>query len=369
MATIKTTQSLETAYILEVDANPALGPGTPAPIGSIATTLDGVGSFYKFGPLDTDWIINLGATGATGPTGSTGPTGLTGSIGATGSTGSTGATGNTGVTGAIGNTGSTGNTGVTGNEGPRGFTGATGLTGSTGATGNMGVTGTTGNTGSTGTTGIAGSTGNTGSTGSQGSTGNTGATGNEGPRGFTGSAGATGSTGTTGNTGVTGSSGITGSAGATGSAGSTGSTGATGATAQDIFSVLILNGSLNPADATSYYSGISRTQTPTITQGDNDFNLGFACTLIRAVLTSTATAPGTGENSTAKLRNLTQATSSTIGTFTSDFTSPVCGTFTYSGLSIAVGASDFIAFQQDTPTWVVNPANQAIAILLIFKVG
>lgn len=255
MAVIKIISSLETAFIIEVDVNPSLAPGTPAPIGSIALALDGSGTFYKFGALDTDWRINLGPTGPTGATGNTGATGPSGSTGATGATGSTGNTGSTGATGGIG------------------------ITGVTGATGR---------------------------------------------------------------------------------------TGATGPTA-DTFAISAPSGNLNPADATTYYSGISRTTIPTTTQTDQDFNIGFACTLIGAIITVTGATGGTSEASTAKLRNVTQGTSSTIGTFTSDATAPVVSDFTFTGLNIAVGASDFIAFQQDTPIWVINPLGQQVFVTFIFQ--
>jgi hypothetical protein len=55
--------------------------------------------FYKFD--GTNWSVNIGATGATGPTGATGATGPTGATGATGPTGATGATGPTGPTGPV----------------------------------------------------------------------------------------------------------------------------------------------------------------------------------------------------------------------------------------------------------------------------
>ena len=103
-------------------------------------------------------VINLGATGPTGPTGAqglagpTGPAGAQGVIGPTGPTGAQGVTGPIGPAGAQGVIGPTGPTGAQGVIGPTGPTGAQGITGPTGPTGAQGVIGPTGPTGATGNT-------------------------------------------------------------------------------------------------------------------------------------------------------------------------------------------------------------------------
>ena len=220
--------------------------------------------------ISLDFVVPIGATGATGEQG---PQGNTGSIGATptievgtvssgrtaqvtanntdtgisldfvvpvGATGATGAQGIKGETGAVGEQGPKGDTGpigitptvqigtvnsgeiaqVTANEtdtgvsldfvvpvgatGPTGAQGAKGETGATGPTGVQGTKGETGATGPTGAQGAKGETGATGPTGAQGAKGETGATGPTGAQGAKGETGATGPTGAQGIQGVTG---------------------------------------------------------------------------------------------------------------------------------------------------------------------
>lgn len=55
MADIKDILTLGNLLIITVDTNPSLGLGTPAPLGSLALTEDGSGTFTKTGALDTDW--------------------------------------------------------------------------------------------------------------------------------------------------------------------------------------------------------------------------------------------------------------------------------------------------------------------------
>ena len=57
MANIIGTQTLDDVLILSVDANPAPGVGTIAPIGSFATVNDGSGFYLKTGAGDTAWTI------------------------------------------------------------------------------------------------------------------------------------------------------------------------------------------------------------------------------------------------------------------------------------------------------------------------
>jgi hypothetical protein len=57
MANILGTQTLDSVLILLVDANPAISGGTPAPSGSFATVVGGLGFYLKTGALDTDWTI------------------------------------------------------------------------------------------------------------------------------------------------------------------------------------------------------------------------------------------------------------------------------------------------------------------------
>ena len=116
--------------------------------------------------VSLDFVVPVGATGATGAQGETGAIGPTGAQGAKGEAG---ATGPTGVQGAKGETGATGPTGA---QGAKGETGATGPTGAQGAKGEAGATGPTGAQGAKGETGAAGATGAQGIQGVTGQTSN-----------------------------------------------------------------------------------------------------------------------------------------------------------------------------------------------------
>ena len=142
--------------------------------------------------VSLDFVVPVGATGATGAKGETG------AIGPTGAQGAQGETGATGPTGAQGAKGETGATGPTGAQGAKGETGATGPTGAQGAKGEAGATGPTGAQGAKGEAGV------TGPTGAQGAKGEAGATGPTGVQGAKGETGATGATGAQGIQGVTG---------------------------------------------------------------------------------------------------------------------------------------------------------------------
>jgi hypothetical protein len=60
MAKILGIQTVDTLFVISTDTNPTAAGGTPAPIGSIALTADGSGSFTKTGALNTDWTLNVG---------------------------------------------------------------------------------------------------------------------------------------------------------------------------------------------------------------------------------------------------------------------------------------------------------------------
>jgi hypothetical protein len=121
------------------------------------------------------------------------------------------------------------------------------------------------------------------------------------------------------------------------------------------------------ADSSTYYAtlgALSLANTPT----NADNNLGFACTIIGAIVTvSNNSTTGSSENATVQLRNTTTATSHLIGTFTTDASTSVCKSFTFTGLNIPVAAIDEICPQIDTPAWATNPVGSAIRIWLIYK--
>jgi hypothetical protein len=57
MSLILNTQTVGNLLILSVNTNPISSGGTAAPLGSIALCADGIGTFTKIGPLDTDWVL------------------------------------------------------------------------------------------------------------------------------------------------------------------------------------------------------------------------------------------------------------------------------------------------------------------------
>lgn len=129
------------------------------------------------------------------------------------------------------------------------------------------------------------------------------------------------------------------------------------ATITDVYySIQLVPAAINPADATTYYMGGSGLQ-PQTTATAVDFNLGYAVTIIGALVkVSGNTTAGTNENITLQLRNTTQSTSTSIGTFTSDGGSTTAmSPFTFTGLNISVASGDSICAQFDTPTWATNP--------------
>jgi len=60
MANILGVQTINSVWVIEVDADPTTGGGTDAPLGSIALTNNGVGTFTKTGILATDWTADTG---------------------------------------------------------------------------------------------------------------------------------------------------------------------------------------------------------------------------------------------------------------------------------------------------------------------
>ena len=89
--------------------------------------------------VSLDFVVPVGATGATGAQGETGAIGPTGAQGAQGETGATGPTGAQGAKGETGATGPTGAQGAKGETGATGATGAQGIQGVTGQTPNIAV--------------------------------------------------------------------------------------------------------------------------------------------------------------------------------------------------------------------------------------
>jgi hypothetical protein len=135
----------------------------------------------------------------------------------------------------------------------------------------------------------------------------------------------------------------------------------------NIFTVQFETAPLSPADATTYYFGDVRI-TPNLTATNFNYNLGSAYTIIGARISiGSNTSSGTTELATLQIRNITQGTSSSLGTFRTDATSTSIKGTTFTGASISVAASDDIVAQIDFPTYATNPTTILIFLTLICK--
>jgi hypothetical protein len=140
-----------------------------------------------------------------------------------------------------------------------------------------------------------------------------------------------------------------------------------GAGIDNIFTVQFETGTLSPSDATTYYFSDLRL-TPNLTATNFNYNLGFAYTIIGARISiGNNIVSGTTELATLKIRNITQSTTSSLGTFRTDATSVSIKGTTFTGASISVAASDNIVAQIDFPTYANNPTNILIFLTLICK--
>jgi hypothetical protein len=109
-------------------------------------------------------------------------------------------------------------------------------------------------------------------------------------------------------------------------------------------------------DATNYHFGTILTGLSG-TDARRSFKFTSAGTVTAASFTLEQTTNGSGETVTIYLRNVTTATDTSIGTFTSNFGASTTLKQLFSGLSISVNATDDYTIKITTPTWVTNPAN------------
>jgi len=119
-----------------------------------------------------------------------------------------------------------------------------------------------------------------------------------------------------------------------------------------------VNFSLNPADSTTYYLGrIQQTIAPNTVDSNISFKCGVAGTIVEIHMEAFGnTVTGSTENVTAKIRNVTTATSSaSFGNFQTNATSTTSIVFRLNGATAAVSATDEIAIEINTPVWVTNP--------------
>lgn len=140
---------------------------------------------------------------------------------------------------------------------------------------------------------------------------------------------------------------------------------------KDTFAFLALHGGAPVVtDSSVWYffnSGIAPTAGNAAT--DNDYNFGFAVKLIGATVGVYGnTTAGSAENVTIELRNTTQSTTSSIGTFQSNGGSAtVTAHFTFTGLNISAGASDYICLKITNPAWATNPVSVNYRVTLFFE--
>ena len=135
----------------------------------------------------------------------------------------------------------------------------------------------------------------------------------------------------------------------------------------NIFTIQFETGTLSPADATTYYFSDVRLA-PNLTATNFNYNLGSAYTIIGARISiGNNVVSGTTELATLQIRNITQSTTSSLGTFRTDATSVSIKGTTFTGASISVAASDDIVAQIDFPTYATNPTQIIIFLTLICK--
>jgi hypothetical protein len=130
-----------------------------------------------------------------------------------------------------------------------------------------------------------------------------------------------------------------------------------------------LSNFFNPADGTNYFfGGISNLLTPSTTNTDQDFTIGFAGTVIGCVIQAHGNATqGSNEDVTLSLRNNTANTTTTIGVFKTNATSTTTVSTAITGISIAVGATDSICLQMNG-TWATNPQGLRLTGYLMVRI-
>jgi hypothetical protein len=116
-------------------------------------------------------------------------------------------------------------------------------------------------------------------------------------------------------------------------------------------------------DATNYHIG-TIAATPAGTDARRAWKFTAAGTVTAASFTLEQTTNGSGETVNIYLRNVTTATDTSIGTFTSNFGASTTLKQLFSGLSIAVNTTDDYTIKIATPTWVTNPASWTPSITL-----
>lgn len=123
---------------------------------------------------------------------------------------------------------------------------------------------------------------------------------------------------------------------------------------------------LSYSDSTTYYQGLGAFA-PTTVDTRVDFNIGYAVVCVGAIVCVSSSNTPSGESLTLQLRNVTQGTSSSIGTFTITSMTPSESVTTFTGLNIPVASTDFICSKFDVPVMATNPTNARGSITFLFK--
>ena len=134
------------------------------------------------------------------------------------------------------------------------------------------------------------------------------------------------------------------------------------------FSVPFLASQFDPLDATNYFfGGISNLFPPSTTNTNQDFVIGYACTVVGCVIQAHGNVTqGSSEDVALSLRNNTANTTTAMGNFKTNATSTTTVVTAITGLSISVGASDSIVLQMNG-TWATNPTQVRLTGYLIIR--
>jgi hypothetical protein len=126
-----------------------------------------------------------------------------------------------------------------------------------------------------------------------------------------------------------------------------------------LFSLAIVT----PTDSVNYFIN-SLPEIPTSIDARRAWKFTSAGTITAASFTLQQVGNGSGETVSIFLRNVTTATDTSIGTFTSNFGASTTLKQLFSGLSISVNTTDDYTIKIAAPTWVTNPTNWTPSITL-----
>jgi len=134
------------------------------------------------------------------------------------------------------------------------------------------------------------------------------------------------------------------------------------------FSVPFLANQFDPLDATNYFfGGITNLLAPSTTNTNQDFVIGYACTVVGCVIQAHGnTTQGSSEDVALSLRNNTANTTTSMGNFKTNATSTTTVVTAITGLNISVVASELICLQMNG-TWATNPTQVRLTGYLIIR--